>query len=259
MLEYLRAKRRLGHNWKNPMILLKLSWRDWTKFKMRAVFKVGAIAAVFNLLAVFLIPIAHAEDRNAPLKIVAFGDSLTAGFQLPASAAFPAQLEKALQKKGYNVMVINAGVSGDTTAAGLARFDWAVPQDADAVIVELGANDFLRGIDPAIIRTNLDKILARLKAQKKQTLLAGMISPQNWGADYEAAATPIYDDLAKKYDAVLYPFFVEGIARKPEYNLSDGLHPNPQGVREIVKRILPSVEKLISRVKADQPRSVSQP
>ncbi len=188
-------------------------------------------------------------DTGTPMKIVAFGDSLTAGFQLPASAAFPAQLEKALRDKGHNVAVINAGVSGDTTAAGLARLDWAIPDDSDAVIVELGANDFLRGIDPAIMRANLDKILTRISEKGKPVLLAGMISPQNWGGDYEKVATPIYPDLARKHGALLYPFFVEGIARNPKLNQPDGLHPTTEGVAVIVKRILPKVEELILRVR----------
>ncbi|MGH1419543.1 MAG: arylesterase [Hyphomicrobiaceae bacterium] len=222
-------------------------------YTMRFPVDLGILATMFNIIflcaALIGSATAQAEEASAPpIKIIAFGDSLTAGYQLPASAAFPAQLEKALRAKGHNVVVINAGVSGDTTAAGLARLDWAVPNDADAVIVELGANDFLRGIKPKILRTNLDKILERIAAKKKPILIAGMISPQNWGGDYETAATSIYPDLAKKHDALLYPFFMEGIARNPKLNLEDGLHPNAKGVAIIVERILPLVEKLVDRV-----------
>lgn len=208
---------------------------------------VGLLAVFFNVSPIGL-QMLHAQEKAKPIKIIAFGDSLTAGYQLPASQAFPAQLQKALTEKNYNVDVINAGVSGDTTSAGLARLDWSIPDDTDAVIVELGANDYLRGIDPDIIRANLDKILSRLKEKNVAILLAGMLSPQNWGADYEARSKSIFPTLAAKYDAIHYPFFLEGIARNPKLNLSDGLHPNPQGVGVIVKNILPSVETLVANV-----------
>jgi acyl-CoA thioesterase I len=186
--------------------------------------------------------------QASPLRIVALGDSLTAGYLLPPAEAFPAQLAAALKARGHTVEMINAGVSGDTTAAGLERFDWSVPEGTDAVILELGANDALRGIDPATARKNLDEILAKLKARNIDVLLAGMSSPQNWGADYADDFNTIYKDLSAKYGTLLYPFFLDGIALKPELNLSDGLHPTGKGVAVIVDRILPSVEVLLARV-----------
>ncbi len=183
------------------------------------------------------------------VHITAFGDSLTAGYGLPPAADFASRLEIALTKRGHKVRVTNAGVSGDTTSAGLARFDWAVSDDTDAVILELGANDALRGIPPLIARKNLDKILSKLAARKIPVLIAGMRAPANWGKDYEAAFNPIFADLAKQYQAQLYPFFLEGVIDKPSLKLADALHPNEAGVDEIVRRILPTVEKLIARVK----------
>lgn len=183
------------------------------------------------------------------VHIVAFGDSLTAGYGLPPGADFASRLEAALAGRGHQVRITNAGVSGDTTSGGLARFDWAVPQDADAVILELGANDALRGISPEIAQTNLDKIMAKLAARTIPTLIAGMQAPSNWGADYERKFNAIYPQLAKKYQAGLYPFFLEGIIDKPTLKLPDALHPNAKGVEEIVRRILPSVEELIARTK----------
>ena len=183
------------------------------------------------------------------VHITAFGDSLTAGYGLPPGADFATRLEIALTKRGHRVRITNSGVSGDTTSAGLARFDWAVSDDTDAVILELGANDALRGISPRIARANLDKILAKLAARKIPVLIAGMQAPANWGKDYEDAFNPIFADLAKQYQAQLYPFFLDGVIDKPNLKLADALHPNEAGVDEIVRRILPSVEKLIARVK----------
>lgn len=185
-----------------------------------------------------------------PIRIVAYGDSLTAGFQLRPGDAFPAQLDKALKAKGYTVDVINAGVSGDTTAAGLERFDWAVPDGIDAAIVELGANDALRGIDPGETRKNLGTILARLKAKDISVLVAGISAPRNWGDDYVRRFDPIFADLAKAHGALLYPFFLDGVALQPNLNLGDGLHPNAEGVAVIVQRILPQIEALIREVRA---------
>ena len=185
-----------------------------------------------------------------PLRIVVLGDSLVAGFNIRVVDAFPAQLERALKAKGHNVEVINAGVSGDTTAAGLDRLQWAVPENADAVIVELGANDALRGLDPATARANLDKILATLTAQKAEILVAGMKAPRNLPPSYVAAFDAIYPDLAQKYGALLYPFFIEKTALDPKLSLPDGLHPNARGVEAIVADILPKVEELIGRIKA---------
>jgi acyl-CoA thioesterase-1 len=190
-----------------------------------------------------------AEAADKEIVIVAFGDSLTAGYQLPPDAAFPVQLEKALRAKGYKVRVVNSGVSGDTAADGLARFDWAMPEDADAVILELGANDALRGILVAETKKALDAILARLKARKIDVLLAGMEAPRNWGPDYVRDFREMYQTLAKTYDAALYPFFLDGVALDASLSLPDGMHPTGKGVAKIVERILPQVEALIERVK----------
>jgi acyl-CoA thioesterase-1 len=185
-----------------------------------------------------------------PLKIVAVGDSLVAGYGLEASDSFPAQLERALRAKGHDVSVINAGVSGDTTAGGLARLEWALPADADAAILELGANDALRGLSPDAARKNLDKMLEILSARGLPILIAGMRAPNNWGAEYALKFNGMYSDLAKAHDAMLYPFFLEGVALDPTLNQPDGLHPNAKGVAEIVRRILPMAEALIDRAKA---------
>ena len=200
------------------------------------------------LLAAVLLALA-APARAAPLRIVALGDSLTAGYQLPAGDAFPAKLQAALRAKGHDVEVVNAGVSGDTAAGGLARLDWSVPDGTDAVIVELGANDMLRGLDPARTRATLAEILQKLRARGLPVLLAGMLASPNLGPDYKAAFDAIYPDLSGQYGALLYPFFLDGIALDRGLTLPDGLHPNAPGVDVIVARILPSVEALISRAK----------
>jgi len=184
-----------------------------------------------------------------PLKIVALGDSLTAGYMLPPGAGFPAQLERALTARGHDVVVVDAGVSGDTSTGGLARFDWSVPEDTDALIVELGANDALRGIDPADTRAALEKLLVRAGERKLPVLLAGMIAPPNMGSDYGDRFNPIYAQLAAAHGALLYPFFLEGVAANPKLNLADGMHPTEEGVAVIVERILPKVEELIARSK----------
>ena len=193
---------------------------------------------------------AHAADRV--LKIVAFGDSLTAGLGLPAGAAFPARLEAALKAKGHAVAIVNAGVSGDTAAGGLGRLDWSVPDDADAVILELGANDALRGVDPKTTKAALDAILGKLDARRVPVLLAGMAAPRNMGADYVRAFDAIYPALASTHRVVFYPFFLEGVATDPKLNQGDGLHPTAAGVDVIVARILPSVEALIARAHAER-------
>ena len=193
---------------------------------------------------------AHAADRV--LKIVAFGDSLTAGLGLPAGAAFPARLEAALKAKGHAVAIVNAGVSGDTAAGGLGRLDWSVPDDADAVILELGANDALRGVDPKTTKAALDAILGKLDARRVPVLLAGMAAPRNMGADSVRAFDAIYPALASTHRVVFYPFFLEGVATDPKLNQGDGLHPTAAGVDVIVARILPSVEALIARARAER-------
>lgn len=192
-----------------------------------------------------------ASDASArPIRIVVLGDSLSAGFGLKAADAFPAQLERLLKAKGYAIEIVNAGVSGDTTTGGLARLDWAVPDGVDAVILELGANDALRGQPPATARANLDTIIARLRARGIDVLIAGMRAPRNLGNDYANAFDSIFPELAEKHGALLYPFFLTGVALDPKLNLDDGMHPNTRGIAVIAERILPSVEDLISRVKA---------
>ena len=190
-----------------------------------------------------------AKEENREIVLVALGDSLTAGLGVKPEESFASQLEAALKKKGHRVQVINAGVSGDTTAAGLARLDWAVPDKADAVIVELGANDVLRGLRPDRARANLDAIVTRLKKKGADILLAGMVALRNFGPEYAKAFDPIYADLAKKHDVLLYPFFLEGVVGERALNQPDGLHPNPKGVAVIVKGIMPSVEQLLERVR----------
>jgi acyl-CoA thioesterase-1 len=180
-----------------------------------------------------------------PVRLAVLGDSLTAGHELPASAAFPARLEQALRARGFAVDVHNAGVSGDTTSGGLARLDWSIPPDTDAVIVELGANDALRGVDPQVARHALEEIVRRLKARHLPVLLAGMYAPPNMGADYAAKFNSIYPDLARTYDVPLYPFFLDGVAANPKLTMPDGLHPTAEGVDAIVARILPTVEAFL--------------
>jgi|SRR5580658_116098 acyl-CoA thioesterase-1 len=181
----------------------------------------------------------------AAAKLLALGDSLTAGFGLPPEQGFTARLEAALGAKGAGIEVINAGISGDTTAGGLARLDWALADHPDFALVELGANDALRGFDPKETRANLDRILARLQAAHVKALLCGMKAPRNWGLDYTEAFEAIYPDLATKYGVPLYPFLLDGVALDRTLNQTDMLHPNAAGVDVIVARLLPSVEKLI--------------
>ena len=190
---------------------------------------------------------ARAAER--PVRIVALGDSLVAGYGLRASDAFPAVLQRALAAKGIAAEIVNAGVSGDTASGGLARLDWSIPDGTDAVIVELGANDALRGLDPAVTRRALDAVLRRLKARNLPVLLCGMLAPPNLGPDYGAAFNSIYPDLAAQYGAILYPFFLEGVVADPKLNQPDGVHPTAPGVAIIVKAILPKVEELIARAK----------
>ena len=185
-----------------------------------------------------------------PIRLVAFGDSLTAGYLLPRADGFAAKLEVALRKQGHDVTVIDGGVSGDTTTGGLARLDWTLGEGTDAAILELGANDMLRGIDPAIPQTNLGKMLAALKAKHIKVLLAGMRTMPSMGPDYKKVFDPIYPALAKQYGVMLYPFFLQGIMGDPAQHLPDGLHPNARGVDTIVAGILPSVDKLLAQVEA---------
>lgn len=179
-------------------------------------------------------------------KILVLGDSLTAGYGLPPANAFPVRLEAALRAEGRPIQVINAGVSGDTSAGGLARLDWALAERPDAVIVELGANDGLRGLDPKQTEANLDAILARLRAKGLRVLLTGMMAPPNFGRDYGRDFNGMFPRLAEKHGVPLYPFFLEGVAADPALNQADGIHPNAKGVEIIVGRLLPLVRKLVT-------------
>ena len=191
---------------------------------------------------------APAAGAGKPLKMVVLGDSLSAGLGLSASAAFPARLKESLKINGIEVDMINAGVSGDTSSGGRDRLDWSVPQGTDAVILELGANDALRGTDPKVTRAALTDILARLKARKVAVLLCGMLAPPNYGSDYSARFNAIYPDLAKSFGVPLYPFFLEGVAADARLNQADGLHPTAEGVDVIVKNILPIVEAFVGAI-----------
>jgi acyl-CoA thioesterase I len=192
---------------------------------------------------------AAAAPAAGPIKIVVLGDSLSAGLGVSASDAFPAKLQKALKDKGIDIDMINAGVSGDTSSGGRDRLDWSVPEGTEGVIVELGANDALRGTDPAVTRTALSDIVSRLKARGIAVLLCGMLAPPNYGADYAARFNSIYPDLAKSFSVALYPFFLEGVAADAKLNQADGIHPTPAGVDIIVTRIMPTVEAFLGSIK----------
>ena len=209
-----------------------------------------ARAAAFAAFLLAPAVVATAADR--PVKIVAFGDSLTAGNGLAAKDAFPAKLERALQAKGLAVAIANAGVSGDTAAGGLARLDWSVPAGTEAAIVELGANDMLRGVDPALTRKALEEIVRRLTARKIVVLLAGMKAAPNFGPDYGGAFESIYSDLAARYRLLLYPFFLAGVVREAKLNQRDGIHPTATGIDVIVAGILPKAEELVAQAKAQR-------
>jgi len=221
---------------------LPRSYGSWS-----ALVQVFALVVAALVLAVPLAGPAAGADR--PVRIVALGDSLTAGLGLPANAAFPARLEQALNAKGMAVEITNAGVSGDTASAGLARLDWSVPEGTDAVIIELGANDTLRGTDPKVTREALEGIVGRLRERRIEVLLAGMRAAPNLGPDYGRDFDAIYPDLAARNDLLLYPFFLDGVATDAKLNQRDGLHPTAAGVDAIVARILPKAEALVARVR----------
>jgi acyl-CoA thioesterase-1 len=201
-------------------------------------------------IVLVLTPALARAAADGPIKMVVLGDSLSAGYGLPGGAAFPERLALALKAKGIDVAMTNAGVSGDTASGGLGRLDWSIPEGTEAVILELGANDALRGLDPALTNEALDSTLAKLKERKIAVLLAGMLSPRNMGEEYARNFDAIFPALAAKYDTVFYPFFLEGIAGDAKFNLPDGLHPTAAGVDVIVKNILPKVEDLIAKVRA---------
>lgn len=187
-------------------------------------------------------------DATKPIKLVVLGDSLSAGLGLPAQDAFPAKLQKALQAKGIAVDMTNAGVSGDTSSGGRDRLDWSVPEGTEGVVLELGANDAMRGIDPDLTRAALTDIVRRLKARKIAVMLCGMLAPPNFGADYGARFNSIYPDLAKQFDVPLYPFFLDGVAADAKLNQADGIHPTAEGVNIIVNNMLPTVEAFLRTI-----------
>jgi acyl-CoA thioesterase I len=213
------------------------------------------MAAIFCALAVMQVgarpPSVNAGPAPAgPVRIVALGDSLTAGYGVKRGEDFVSQLGKALAAGGRRVELVNAGVSGDTSADGLARLDWSVPDGTDAVIVELGANDALRGLDPGKMRANLAAIVGRLKERRIAVLLVGMRAVKNWGEAYERSYDDAFAALGKSDSVLYYPFFLDGVALDPALNQDDGMHPNARGVDAIVERILPAVETLIDKAEA---------
>lgn len=209
------------------------------------------LSACLGLVMIVLMSSLPAGAQTGkPVRIVVLGDSLTAGLGLPAQSTFPVKLQSSLKNKGIDAEISNAGVSGDTSSGGRDRLDWSVPDGTDAVILELGANDALRGIDPKLTRDALEDILKRLKARNIAVLLCGMLAPPNYGADYAARFNAIYPELAKQYGVPLYPFFLDGVAAEATLNQADGMHPTAQGVDVIVSRILPSVEALLATIKA---------
>ncbi|SHM97024.1 acyl-CoA thioesterase-1 [Roseibium suaedae] len=215
--------------------------------KIQTVMRLKLYQLVAILASILCLSVSAQAD---PLKLVVLGDSLSAGYQLGAGEGFPEQLQKALREKGHDVEVINAGVSGDTSSGGLSRLDWSVGPDADAVIVELGANDMLRAIPPQKTRENIEAIVGGLTQRGVAVLVAGMMAQRNLGDDYAEAFDPIFPEVAKAHDALLYPFFLEGVALNPDLNLSDGMHPNAEGVSVMVRNMLPIVETLLKQASA---------
>ena len=222
----------------------------------RARSRYGALLLIVNLLlapaAILILAqpgfawAAAPAALAAPLRLLAFGDSLTAGYGLAGDQSFPVQLEAALRARGHDIQVINGGISGDTSASGLARLDWALADNPDFVLIELGANDGLRGLDPEQTYANLDAIVTKLRLAHIPVLLTGMIAPPNLGRDYGAAFATAYTRVVKKHSVIFYPFFLDGVATRAELNQSDGIHPTARGVGLIVEHILPSVERLLA-------------
>jgi acyl-CoA thioesterase-1 len=202
---------------------------------------------VLMACALFAAPGAAAEG---PVRVVALGDSLMAGYELARRDAFPAKLEAALQAKGHAIQIENAGVSGDTSSGGLARLDWAVPPGTEGVILGLGANDMLRGLDPVIARNALDAIITRLKERGIEVMLCGMRAAPNLGEDYVRGFDAIFPDLAQRHGLILYPFFLDGVTTHAKFTLPDGLHPSAAGVDAIVTGILPLAEEFFARIQA---------
>jgi acyl-CoA thioesterase I len=215
------------------------------------------VAGMVLMSTAFVAQVQAQAQAQAPIKLAILGDSLSAGYGLPLEAAFPAKLQKALREKGHKVDILNAGVSGDTTSGGRDRLDWSIPDGTEAVLVELGANDALRGLDPKVTKTALEDIIKKLQARKIAVMLAGMVAPPNYGPDYAARFNPIYADLAKAHDVPLYPFFLDGVASEAKLNQPDGIHPTAEGIDIIVARILPSVEAFLNKVSADRAKKAS--
>ncbi len=201
---------------------------------------------LFMFVLMFL-PIQAANAACEGKKLVVLGDSLVAGYGLPPGAAFPEQLALELEKSGLSISVTNAGVSGDTTSGGLSRLDWSVGDDADVVILELGANDALRGIPVEVTRENLEAMVTKLKDKGAEVILAGMLAPPNMGSRYGEAFNAIYPDLAEAYDVALYPFFLDGVAAEPSLNQDDGIHPNSQGITIMVERFFPLIRQVLEK------------
>ncbi len=226
------------------------------------------VASIFGQMVLMLLsvnvalhvmpPSARADDRPGTIQIVALGDSLTAGLGLAPGEAFPAVLQRQLQAAGHDVVIHNAGVSGDTTGGGLARLDWSVPDGTDIVILELGANDMLTGQSTDRARANLDAIIRRLKARDIDVLLAGMRASRSLGTDYADAFDRIFPELAEKHGVAIYPFFLEGVALEPALNQPDGIHPTAEGVRRIASGIQPAVEKVIAKALARRKQTKGQ-
>lgn len=209
----------------------------------------GSFLRLFFFAILFCVAFAlSTQAQEKKINLVVFGDSLVAGFGLGPGEAFPEKLEIALNKKEYYVSVTNAGVSGDTTSSGLARLDWSIPDTTNAVILELGANDALRGIPHTVTRKNLIDMVERLKSRNISILLAGMLAPPNMGEDYAAEFNPIYAELAKTYDLLFYPFFLDGVAGQTELNQADAMHPTAKGIELIVEKMLPTVEKFLKSI-----------
>jgi acyl-CoA thioesterase-1 len=228
---------------------MALASRSRTYGSLRARSKLQVLVAAFVAAIVAVVPIVAAQAApDRPIKLVALGDSLTAGYNLPQSAAFPTVLEAALKARGHKVEIANAGVSGDTATGGLDRLDWSVPDGTDGVILELGANDMLRGTDPDVTRRALEAIVTRLKERKIPVLLAGMYAARNLGADYTRRFDAIYPELAQKHGLTLYPFFLDGVAGQSKLSLPDGMHPSAEGVKVMVERVLPTVETFLGRI-----------
>jgi acyl-CoA thioesterase I len=202
--------------------------------------------AVISVVFIALFLFAALPSLAGPARLLVLGDSLSAGYGLSIEQSFPAQLERRLRAQGHDVTVLNAGVSGDTSAGGLARLGWALADKPDFVMIELGANDGLRGLDPAALRTNLEAIIQRLHRAGKGVMLAGMLAPPNMGATYETEFNNVYPTLARKHKIEFYPFFLEGVAANPALNQPDGLHPTAEGIAIIVDRITPYVVRLLA-------------